>query len=161
VNDLTRPGPPPLTPFGLILHHDGRWSHEGHPILHRRLREHFDRSVKFLPEEGPEGKYVVTLQHFRGEVTVEECGFFVRSFDSESGRIHLSDRSEEVLEPSALRVSPLDGALICDVKSDLKPGGLPARFLHAAHSELMQCIEEAGDGFVLLLAGNRVPIDLP
>ena len=28
-----RPGAPPLRPFGLVLHHDGRWSHEGQPIL--------------------------------------------------------------------------------------------------------------------------------
>ena len=25
-------GPPPLRPFGLVLHHDGRWTHEGIPI---------------------------------------------------------------------------------------------------------------------------------
>ena len=52
-------GPPPLRPFGLRLHHDGRWTHEGQPIRNRRLREHFDRSVRWLPEER---KYVVTLQ---------------------------------------------------------------------------------------------------
>ncbi len=161
MSELPPAGPPPLTPFGLILHHDGRWSHEGHPILHRRLREHFDRSVRFLPEEGPDGKYVVTLQHFRGEVEVEECGFFVRSFDAESGRIHLSDHSDEVLDPRDLRVSPIDGALVCTVKRDLTPAGLPARFFHGAHSELMQCIEEEGDGFVLVTGGRRVPVDLP
>ena len=31
-------GPPPLRPFGLVLHHDGRFTHEGEPILNRRLR---------------------------------------------------------------------------------------------------------------------------
>lgn len=160
MTERPRRGPPPLTPFGLILHHDGRWSHEGQPILHRRLREHFDRSVRFLPDEGPAGKYVVTLQHFRGEIEIEECGFFVRAFDRDTGSLQLSDRSEERLEPDSLRTSPLDGALLCDVKKDLKPGGLPARFLHGAHSELMQCIEEEGEGFVLVCGGQRVPIDL-
>ena len=67
-------GPPPLQPFGLRLHHDGRWSHEGQPILNRRLREHFDKSVRYLPDEG---KFVVTLRAFRGEIEVEEAAFFV------------------------------------------------------------------------------------
>ena len=39
------PGAPPLRPFGLVLHHDGRWSHEGVPFLNHRLRAAFDRSV--------------------------------------------------------------------------------------------------------------------
>ena len=56
---------PPLRPFGLVLHHDGRWSHEGQPILNRKLREHFDVSVCFLEKEQ---KYVVRLGHFRGEI---------------------------------------------------------------------------------------------
>jgi hypothetical protein len=43
-------GAPPLRTFGLVLHHDGRWSHEGVPILNPRLRAAFDRSVRFLPE---------------------------------------------------------------------------------------------------------------
>ena len=34
--------PPPLRPFGLVLHHDGSWSHEGVPIRNARLRTAFD-----------------------------------------------------------------------------------------------------------------------
>ena len=60
-----RGGPPPLEPFGLVLHHDGRFTHEGQPIGNRRLREHFERNVEYL---APEHKYIVRLQHFRGEV---------------------------------------------------------------------------------------------
>ena len=71
------PCPPPLRPFGLVLHHDGRWSHEGQPIRNRRLREHFDRHVGFLAEEG---KFVVSLRHFRAEIEVEEAAFFVTIF---------------------------------------------------------------------------------
>jgi len=159
-----RRGPPPLEPFGLILHHDGRWSHEGQPILHSRLREHFDHSVRFLPEEGregeegTEGKFVVTLRHFRGEVTVEECGFFVREFDAETGRLRLSDRSEELLDPTSLRLSSIDEALLCTVKKELRARGVAARFDHGAHAELLHAVEEDGDGFVLVLAGERVPI---
>jgi hypothetical protein len=149
-------GPPPLTPFGLRLHHDGRWSHEGQPILNRRLREHFDRSVRYLPAER---KYVVTLRHFRGEIEVEEAAFFVRSFDAASGRLALSDGSEETLEPGTLALSPRDGALLCRIKRALAPEGLLARFHHSAHAELMQAVEEQGGGLALRIAGElrRLP----
>jgi hypothetical protein len=141
---------PPLSPFGLRLHHDGRWSHEGQPILNRRLREHFDRSVRYLPEER---KFIVTLRHFRAEIEVEEAAFFVRSFDAGSGRIALSDRSEETLEPATLVLSPFDKALLCRVKRVLAPEGLLARFSHSAHAELMQAVEEQGGALVLRIAG--------
>ena len=148
-------GPPPLRPFGLVLHHDGCWSHEGHPILHQRLREHFDQHVKYLAEEG---KYVVTLRHFRGEIEVEEAGFFVREVDFESATVRLSDRSEDRLDPGSLRLSPIDGAMLCTVKRDLALDGLLARFTHAAHAELAEALDDDSGGWHLTLAGKRVPL---
>ena len=145
-------GPPPLAPFGLVLHHDGRWSHEGHPILHRRMREHFDRSVKYLAGEQ---KYVVTLRHFRGEIVVEEAAFFVRSIDLASAEIALSDRTREPLAVASLHASPRDGALLCRVKRELAPEGLLARFGHGAQAELLGAIEPDGAGFALAIGGRR------
>ena len=150
-----RRGPPPLRPFGLVLHHDGRWSHEGRPISHAKLREHFDRSVVYLPEEA---KYVVTLRHFRGQIEVEEAAFFVRAFDPGTGRIALSDLSEEVLDPTTLSRSPIDGALLCRVKFALAAGGLIARFGHAAHAELLNAVEEGPRGLGLRVAGEWQPL---
>ena len=121
-------------PIGLRLHYDGRWTHEGHPITHSQLRAAFDRGVRFLPEER---KYVVQLGRFRGEIEVEEAGFFVRDIDRETGEIALSDGTRERLDPSSLRSSSRDGALLCTVKRQLLPEGLPARFTHGAHSELL------------------------
>jgi hypothetical protein len=143
-------GPPPLRPFGLVLHHDGSWTHEGHPITHAKLREHFDHSVRYLPEER---KYVVTLRHFRGEIEVEEAAFFVRGFVPETGRIAISDRSEETLDPATLSPSPIDGALLCRVKRDLAPGGLLARFAHAAQAELLHAVDASPSGMRLRIAG--------
>jgi hypothetical protein len=150
VSEEARPGPPPLRPFGLRLHHDGRWSHEGQPILNRRLREHFDRSVRYLSAER---KYVVTLRHFRGEIEVEEAAFFVRRFDARSGCISLSDHSEETLDPSTLALSPIDGALLCRAKRALAAEGLLARFTHGAHAELMLAVEEQDGALVLRMGG--------
>ncbi len=144
-------GPPPLRPFGLRLHHDGRWSHEGQPITHLRLREAFDRGVRFLPEER---KYVVQLGRFRGEIEVEEAGFFVRDIDRETGEITLSDGTRERLELVSLRCSPRDDALMCTVKRNLLPEGLPARFTHGAHSELLAGVEHTQEGPALRIAGE-------
>jgi len=150
------PGPPPLRPFGLVLHRDGRFTHEGFPILNPRLRALFERSVRYLPEEG---KYVVQVGRFRGQLEVEEAGFFVRSVDLARGTIALSDRSEEPLDPASLRPSPHDpDALLCTVKRDLVAGGLPARFDHGAQAELLLAVEETPDGLVLRLAGERHPL---
>ncbi len=149
-------GAPPLRPFGLVLHHDGRWSHEGQPIANRRIREKFDRSVRYLPEEG---KYVVQVGRFRGEIEVEEAGFFVRDVDLDLGEVALSDQSRDRLEFESLRVSELDGALLCTVKRGLVPGGLPARFTHAAQAELLNAVDETDQGPMIRLEGQlrRVP----
>ena len=150
-----RLGPPPLRPFGLVLHHDGRWSHEGVPILHRRLREVFDRSVRFLPAED---RYVVQLGQFRGQIEVEEAAFFVRDFDAKTGRIGISDGSSERLDAATLRASPRDGALLCAVKQDLVSGGIDARFSHAAQSELLHAVEETPEGERLRVGGALLPL---
>lgn len=150
-------GPPPLRPFGLVLHHDGRFSHEGAPILNRKLREHFDRSVDYLVDEE---KYIVRLGHFRGEIVVEEAGFFVRAYDATRGEVSLSDGRVERIDPSTLRESPIDGALLCQIRRDLRPEGLPARFFHGPQADLLQSIEEEGEGFVLPVAGARLPVNL-
>lgn len=148
------PGPPPLRPFGLVLHHDGSWSHEGEPIRHRRMREHFDRHVRYLPEEG---KYVVFLRHFRGEIEVEEAAFFVLAFEPETGQVALSDGTREVLDAATLRTSAIDGAWLCSVKKDLAPTGLAARFERAAQTSLLELAEERAGRFGAAWAGTFHP----
>lgn len=151
-----RPGPPPLTPFGLVLHHDGRFSHEGEPIRHQKLREHFDRSVEYLPGEA---KFIVRLGNFRGQIEVEEAGFFVRSVDFAAGEIALSDGTRESFEVPSLALSPIDGALLCRIKRALVCEGLLARFMPAAQSELLLAVEER-DGRTLLRLGHA-EVDFP
>jgi hypothetical protein len=145
-------GPPPLVPFGLVLHRDGRFTHEGVPIRNRKLRARFERSVRYLPEDG---KYVVQIGRFRGEVEIEEAGFFVRTIDLARGTITLSDASEEALDPTTLRRSRIDpDVLLCTVKRDLAPGGLPARFERGAQAELLLAVEETAQGPALRLGAR-------
>ena len=138
---------PPLRPFGLILHRDGRWTHEGQPIRNRKLRERFDRSVVYLPIEDA---YVVQIAHFRGQIEIEETGFFVRWVDLASGELMLSDGSREPLNIKRLSLSALDGALIASVKAELRPGGLPARFFHGPQAELLGAAELSPDGRAMI-----------
>ena len=151
-----KPGPPPLRPFGLVLHRDGRFTHEGFPIQNARLRALFERSVRYLPEEG---KYVVQVAHFRGQVEVEEAGFFVRALDLARGIVALSDHSEEPLDPASLRPSPRDpDALLCTVKRALVSGGLPARFERGAQAELLLAVEDTPAGPALRMGGGLCPL---
>jgi len=115
------PGPPPLRGFGLVLHHDGAWRHEGILFRNRRLVQKFDRSVRYLPEEG--GVYVVQIGRFRGVIEVEEAGFFVRELDLERGTVRLSDQSEELLDVSGLSTSDRDGAAQADFMNAIDESG--------------------------------------
>ena len=154
---MTQPDPPRLRSLGLVLHRDGRFSHEGQPIANRRLHAAFERGVRYLPGDG---KYVVQLRHFRGQLDVEEAGFFVRSVDLESGGLALSDGSRDRLDPASLRGSALDAdALLCTVKRDRVAHGLPARFTHSAQAELLLGVEEREGRFALRVAGtwNALP----
>jgi hypothetical protein len=153
---VSQPGPPPLRSLGLILHRDGRLLHEGQPIRNARLRAAFERGVRYLPADG---KYVVTLGHFRGQLDIEECGFFVRSVDLVTGMIALSDGSEERLDPASLRTSALDAdVLLCTVKRDLAAHGLRARFLRSAQAELLLGVEATEAEPALRIAGVLQPL---
>lgn len=139
-----------------MLHRDGRFLHEGLPVTHARLRAALDRGVRWLPADG---RYVVTLGHFRGQVDVEEAGFFVREVDLETGFLTLSDGTRDRLEPASLRTSALDpDVLLCTVKRALTPYGVPARFLRSAQAELLAAVEEGPEGLVLRVAGAEHPL---
>jgi len=137
-------GPPPLRDFGLVLHHDGSWTHEGQPFRNRRLREKFDRSVCYLAEEA--GVYVVQIGRFRGLISVEEAGFFVEDIDLSRARVRLSDATTDTLDVATLVISAIDGALLCRVKRNLAKQGLLARFSHRAQAEFMNAVDDAGTG---------------
>lgn len=139
--------PPPLRSFGLVLHHDGSWTHEGQPFRNRRLREKFDRSVCYLPDEG--GAYVVQIGRFRGLIDVQEAAFFVDDIDLSGARVRLSDTTTDELDVATLATSAIDGALLCRVKRDLAKQGLLARFSHRAQAEFMNAVDDEGVGIVV------------
>ena len=101
---------------------------------------------------------MVRLGRFRGQIEVEEAGFFVREFDAVTGQIRLSDRSFEALKVETLHLSSRDGALLCRVKEGLEPAGLLARFTHSSHSDLMNSLEDTASGPVLRIGGVAIPL---
>lgn len=119
------------------------------------MREHFDRSVRYLPDEA---KYVVFLRHFRGEIEVEEAAFFVLDFDAERGEISLSDGTRELLDVASLERSPRDGAWLCRVKRDLHPDGLLARFERSAQAAALASVELRDGRAELAVAGVFQPL---
>ena len=147
-------GPPPLASFDLVLHHDGSWTHEGQPFRNRRLREKFDRSVRYLPDEG--GVYVVQIGHFRGLIDVEEAAFFVEDIDLDSGSVRLSDASIDALDVASLATSRIDGALMCRVKRGLDAAGVFARFNYRAQAEFLNAVDDKGT--TISVGGTRVKL---
>ncbi len=148
---MSQPGPPPLRSLGLVLHHDGRFTHEGQAIANRRLLAAFERGVRYLPGEG---KYIVQIGHFRGQLDVEESGFFVRSVDLATGSLSLSDGECDRLDPASLRASRIDpDALLCIVKCERVARGLAARFTRTAQAELLLGVEAREGGLALRVAG--------
>jgi hypothetical protein len=144
-------GPPPLSPIGLVLRRDGSFWHEGVRVTHPRLCAVLRRGVRFLEREGV---FAVTLGPFRGQLEVEDVAFFVDAYDERSGRVALSDRSEEPLAADTLRVDA-DQALRCLVKDRR----FPARFTRAAQAHLLDALEPAsGEGLRLRAGGERVPV---
>jgi hypothetical protein len=55
-------------------------------------------------------------------------------------------------------LSSLDGALLCQVKTEWVGGGLPARFTQGSHAELLGAVEEEGETYCLVLSGRRVEL---
>ena len=145
--------PPSLAPFGLVLHHDGKWSHEGQPILNRRLREKFDRSVVYLPNLE---KYVVEVGRFKGEIEVEEAAFFVRSVDLLKGKLRISDGTTVEFDASSLHWSKFDGARLCRIERSGSQRSVLARFDHSAHSELLLSINEREEMLTLRVGGTLI-----
>jgi len=119
------------------------------------LRALFDRSVRYLPEEAV---YVVQVGRFRGQIEIEEAAFFVRSFHPERAEVQLSDQCRELLDVGSLKPSPIDGALLCRVKPELRGEGIVARFSHSAQADLLLAVEDSAQGLCLRVEGALHPL---
>jgi uncharacterized protein len=138
---------------GLSIDLDGRLCHQGEPITHARTLEVLWRSL----ERQPDGRYLVRVGRESGYVQVDDAPYGVRgvTFDGNGARLHLTDGTEEALDPRTLALDA-EGVLHCTVK-----GGHRGRFTRAAQLDVGFQVEEdpALPGrYVLRLAGRTWPI---
>lgn len=124
----------------LVLHRDGRWSHDGQIIRHARLAALLHRSIA----RGDDGRLLVTTGRDRLFFESEDAPFFVQTARAEAERfvLVLSDASEETLAPGAeLYVD--DAGLI---RSRVKGGAFWALWRRPAAQALMGAlVEEDGE----------------
>lgn len=149
--ELNPAGPPPVP---LTLDHEGRWFHEGLPIEHPGLVSLLNRHL-VVDDDGTVEVRVPNLGFVeRGAVTVEELPYYVTAVAfGATPTLRLNDESEEPLDPASVWLVG-DDRLYCRVKG----GRFPARFLRAAYLALASHVQEAGDGWVLVLGATRVVV---
>lgn len=131
----------------------GRWFDGAEEIEHPRIREAFDRWI----DRAEDGRYILKNATHWAYVAIEGPPVWVRRAKPlDSGiELELSDGRTEVLDPTTLR-QDLEGRLYATVRG----GRLTAGFTRQAGTDLMDLLEEDGDGVVLVLGSARVPIEV-
>ncbi len=152
------PPPPGLTAESSIrIDGDGRFWHDGQLVEHPGLAAAF---ASWLAVEPATGRYVLRNAVNWCYVTVERTPFVVRAVTEHAGgglELTLSDGTREPLDTATLRLGD-DDVPECRVKDSR----FPARFSRTAAYALLEharpCGDGDGDGFVVELGGELVPL---
>jgi hypothetical protein len=138
---------------GLVLDRELNWHHDGERITHPKIIEAFNQGL--VPTE--DGRFQLRIGNDWAYVTVDGAAYRVNAIDTDDTRVYLrlSDRTGEPLEASTLRLGA-DGVLTARVKG----GRAEARFSRDAQFALGQLLAPEGVGWVLALAGTRIPVPI-
>ncbi len=115
----------------IVLHADGRFSHDGEPVERRDFHEALHRWLRVHPDDG---RYILSNGYDWTYLRVEDTPRFVVSVKgapTATPMLVLADGTEEPLDPATLVVDK-DGALFARVHADKQE----ARFLRLAQVEL-------------------------
>ena len=149
--DFFRRAPPPgqSRESTIVLDGEGRFWHAGELVLHVGMQDAFASWIRLHPDDG---RPILCNGYDWSYFSVRDVPFFVRGLSpgAEGLGLRLSDRSEELLEPSSLRVGARD-ALYCRVKG----GQFEARFMPAAQTALLPFVCESPSGQPELELGGR------
>lgn len=153
--DFFRRPPPPgqSRESSIRLDGEGRFWHAGELVEHPGMQAAFATWIRRHPDDG---RYVLCNGYDWSYFSVEDAPYLVRGLRSVPAglQLGLSDGSEELLDPTSLRLGTRD-ALYCRVKA----GQFDARFTPGAQTALLPHLVEGERGEpLLLLAGKRFPV---
>jgi hypothetical protein len=152
---VSAPGLPPGT---FRIDREGAWRHEGQEVTHPGVLRNLYANLR-----ADAAGHFLQVGHARIPVAVDDAPFVVNRVETASGRadaavsliLHLSDGSDEPLDPATVRVGP-HRVPYCRVKA----GRFLARFSVAAWLQLAAFAEEDPETGrpVLVLGPRRVPL---
>jgi hypothetical protein len=132
-----------------MLDGEGRFWHAGELVRHPGMQEAFASWISRHPDDG---RHILCNGYDWSYFNVQDVPFFVRGLSpgAKGLVLRLSDRTEELLEPSSLRVGNRD-ALYCKVKG----GRFDARFMPGAQVALLPFVAEGPSGEPGLQVGEH------
>ena len=139
---------------GIRIDREGRFVHEGQPVVHEGLRQALFRWLDRLPP--PDGRYVLRLDAQRyAFLDVDDTPLLVGALrvSGDAVLLSLSDGADEVLDPETLTIDQA-GILRCLVRG----GRLAARLSNSAATALADSIVETPTGPALQLGPRRFSI---
>ncbi len=134
-------------PAKMFLSKDGDWYHEDEKITHPGILEKLNRSLKW-EDDG----YYVTIGYERCKVQIEDAPYLVKGVreKGESLVLELSDFTEEVLEPSTIKIGDKNIPY-----ARVKKSRDWARFTRPAYYQLTRHLVEKRDGSPALQIGGK------
>jgi hypothetical protein len=138
---------------GIRVDPEGRFIHEGEPVLHDGLRRALFRWLDRLPD----GRYILRLDGQRyAFLDVDDTPLVVRALrftDDDRVTLALSDGAAEDLDPATLAMDQA-GTLRCTVRD----GRLEARLSTSAAATLSDHITETASGLALRVGSRSILI---
>jgi hypothetical protein len=141
----------------LRLDGEGRFFHDGEPVLHPKLADALHTWISRHPDDG---RFILTNGYDWTYFTVDDAPFFVRSLRAQDGDaiLVLSDATEEPLDPATVRANDR-GELYVTVKRDAKGGPFEAKLTRFAQTQLEPFLEPEGDGVALVTRRGRTHLE--
>jgi hypothetical protein len=135
----------------IVLSKDGRFFHEGEPVVHPGMHQAF---ASWLQRHPDDGRYILNNGYDWSYLSVEGASRFVRAVRNAEGRpmLLLLDGLEARLDPRALR-SDAEGKLSVSL-----PAGEPAAFTAAAQLQLAPWLSERDGAIGLQIDDGFFPI---
>jgi hypothetical protein len=135
---------------------EGRFSHEGEPVLHPGLAAAMHTWIRRHPDDG---RFILSNGYDWTYFGVEDAPFFVRSIHEIEGHIQLelSDGTQEGWDPARSRLGP-DGALYTEVKRGLPGGPFDAKFTRYAQTALAPFLLDRAERPAIRVGGKVVVI---